>query len=90
MGEKAIPKVQCKNSFTAGNASGQVVLEGLYGALCRVYLVQVGGYQITHDSLAAQIIFEAGWTFIVKHLELRAKVPIGGLGVEGGVGSDEL
>ena len=42
------------------------------------------------DSLAAHIILEASWTFVVKHLELGAKAPIGELGVEDGVGSDEL
>ena len=85
-----IPKVQRKNSFTADDYINQVVLEGLNGALRRVFLVQVGGYKLKHDSLAAHIILEASWTFIVKHLEFGAKAPIGELGLEGGVGPDEL
>ena len=48
------------------------------------------GYKLKRDSLAAHIILEAGWTFIVDHLELGAKALIGELGVEEGVGSDEL
>ena len=36
------------------------------------------------------IILEDSWTFVVKHLELGAKAPIGELGMEDGVGSDEL
>ena len=59
LGEKAIPKVQQKNRVTAGDARNQVVLEGLDGALRRVYLVQVGGYKLKYDSLAAHIILEA-------------------------------
>ena len=90
MGEKAIPKVKQKKMVTAGDSSDQVVLEGLYGALGRVCLVQVGGYKLKRDSLAAHIILEAGWTFIVEHLELGAKSPISELGVEDVVGSDEL
>ena len=90
MGEKAIPKVQRENRVTAGDASYQVVLEGLYGALIKVCLVQVGGYKLKRDSLEAHIILEAGCTFIFKHLEIGAKAPIGELGVEDGVGSDEL
>ena len=42
------------------------------------------------DSLAAHIILEASWKFVVKHLELGAKAPIGELGMEDRVGSDEL
>ena len=53
--------------------------------LSRVCLVQVGGYKLKSDSLAAHIILEASWTFVVKHLELGAKVPIGELGIEDGV-----
>ena len=68
MGEKAIPKVQRKNRFTAGDAINQVVLEGLYGTLGRVCLVQVGGYKLKRDSLAAHIILEASWTSIFEHL----------------------
>ena len=68
LGEKSIPKVQRKNRVTAGDARNQVVLEGLCGALSRVFSVQVGGYKMKHESLAAHIILEAGWTFIVKHL----------------------
>ena len=49
-----------------------------------------GGYKLKCDSLAAHIILEASWTFIVKHLELGVKAPIGYLGFEDGVGSDEL
>ena len=90
LGEKAIPKVQQKKMVTAGDSSDQVVLEGLYGALGRVCLVQVGGYKLKRDSLPAHVILEAIWIFIVKHLELGAKAPIGELGVEEGVGSDEL
>ena len=52
--------------------------------------MQVGGYKLKSDSLAAHIILEARWTFVVKHLELGAKDPIGELGMEDGVGSDEL
>ena len=90
MEEKAIPKVQRKNRVIAGDASNEVVLEGLYGALSRFCLVQVGGYKLKRDSLAAHIILEASWTFIVKHLELGVKAPVGELGVEDRVGSDEL
>ena len=90
MGEKAIPKVQRKIRVTAGDASNQVVLEGLNGALSRFCLMQVGGYKMKCDSLAAHIILEASWTFIVKNLELGAKAPIGELRMEDGVGSDEL
>ena len=50
----------------------------------------MGGYKLKCDSLAAHIIFEASWTFIVKHLELRTKALIDELGMEDGVGSDEL
>ena len=67
-----------------------MVLEGLDSSLSRVYLVQVGGYKLISDSLAAHIILEASWTFVVKHLELWAKALIGELGMEDGVGSDEL
>ena len=88
--EKAIPKVQRKNRFTVGDASNQVVLKGLYGALGRVCSVNVGGYKLKRDTLVAHIIIEAEWTFIVNHLELGAKAPISELGVEDGVGSDEL
>ena len=76
MGEKAIPKVQHKNRVTAGDARNQVVLEGLYGALSRVFLVHVGGYKLKRDSLAAHIILEDSWTFVIKNLELGAKAPI--------------
>ena len=79
-----------KNRVTAGDARDQVILEGLCGALVRVCLVQVGGYKTKRESLAAHIILEAGWTFIVKHLEFGAKSLIGELGVEDGVGLDEL
>ena len=90
LGEKAIPKVQRKIIVTAGDASNQVVLEGLDGAFIRVCSVQVGGYKLKCDSLTAHIILEASWIFIVKHLELGVKAPIGELGVEDRVGSDEL
>ena len=50
----------------------------------------MGGYKLKFDSLAAQIILEASWIFVVKHLELGAKAPIGELGMEDGVGSDEI
>ena len=82
--------MQQKNSVTADDARDQVVLEGLYGALGRVFSVQVGGYKLKRNSLAAHIILEAGWTFIVEHLELGVKDRIGELGVEDGVGSDEI
>ena len=49
-----------------------------------------GGYKLKRDSLAAHIILEAGWELIVEYLELGAKAPISELGVEDGVGSDEL
>ena len=42
------------------------------------------------DSLAAHIILEASWIFVVKHLELGAKASIGELGMEDGVGSDKI
>ena len=58
--------------------------------LSRVCSVQVGGYKLKRDSLAAHIILEASGKFIVKQLELGAKAPIGELGMEDGVGSDEL
>ena len=48
------------------------------------------GYKLECDSLVAHIILEASWTFIVKHLELGAKAPIGELGMEDGVGSDGI
>ena len=68
-----------------------MILEGLYGVVGSVFLVQVvGGYKLQRDFLAAHIILEAGWTFIVEYLELEAKTPIGKLGVQDGVGSDEL
>ena len=56
MGEKAISKVQQKRRVAAGDASNYMVLEGLYGAISRVFLVQVLGYKLKHDSLAAHII----------------------------------
>ena len=90
MGEKAFPKVQRKIRVTAGDASNQVVLEGVYSSLSRVCSVQVGGYKLKSDSLAAHIILEAIWTFVVKHLELGVKASIGELGMEDRVGSDEL
>ena len=82
--------MQWKIRVTAGDASNQVVLEGLDGALIRVCSMQVGGYKLKCDSLAVHKILEASWTFIVKHLELGSKAPIGELGMEDGVGSDEL
>ena len=82
--------MQRKIRVAAGGASNQVVLEGMDGALSRVCLVQVGGYKPKCDSLAAHIILDASWTFIVKHLELGAKAQIGEIGMENGVGSDEL
>ena len=90
MGEKAVPKVQRKIRVTAGDARNQVVLEGLDSSLSRVCSVQVGGYRLKSDSLAAHIILEASWTFVVKNLELGAKSPIGEIGMENGVGSNEL
>ena len=90
MGEKAIPKVQRKNRFIAGDASDQVFLEGLYGAVSRVRLEQVGGVQAGAIFLMSHIILEAAWTFIVNNLELGEKAPIGELGVEDKVGLDEL
>ena len=35
-------------------------------------------------------MLEASWTLVVKNLEIGAKAPIGELGMEDGVGSDEL
>ena len=90
MGEKAVPKVQRKIRVTAGDASNQVVLEGLDRFLSRVCSVQVGGYNLKSDFLAAHIILEASWTFVVKNLELGAKAPIDEFGMEDGVGSNEL
>ena len=49
-----------------------------------------GGYKLKCDSLAAHIILEASWKFIVKHLELGSKSPIFDLGKEDGVGLDEI
>ena len=82
MVKKAVPKVQRKIRVTASGASNQVVLEGLDILLIRVCSVQVGGYKLKSDSLAAHIIIEASWTFVVKHLELGAKARIGELGME--------
>ena len=82
--------MQRKIRVTAGDASNQVVLEGIDGALRRVCLVQVGGYKLKCDSLVAHIILEVRWTFVVKHLELGVKAPIGELVMEDIVGSDEL
>ena len=90
MVEKLITKVQRKIRVTAGDARNQVVLEGHDGALSRVCLVQLGGYKLKCDSLAAHITLEVIWTFIVKHLELGAKALIHELGMEDGVCSDEL
>ena len=52
--------------------------------------MQVGGYKLKSYSLASHIILEASWTFVVKHLELGEKALIGEIGMEDGVGSDEL
>ena len=82
--------MQQKIRVTAGDVSNQVVLEGLDSLLSRVCSVQVGGYKLTIYPLAAHIILEANWTFVVKHLELGAKAPIGEIGMEDGVGSDEI
>ena len=90
LGKKAVSKVQRKIRVTASDANNQVVLGGLDSLLSIVCLMQVGGYKLKSDSLAAHIIIEARWTFIVNHLELGAKDPIGELGVEDIVGSDEL
>ena len=90
MGEKAVPKVQRKIRVTAGDTRNQVVLEGLDSSLSRDCLVQVGGYKLKSNSLTAHIILDASWTFVVKHLELGAKAPIGELGMEDGVGSDDI
>ena len=90
LGNKAVPKVQRKIRVTAGDASNQVVLEGLDRSLSRFCSVQVGGYNLKCDSLAAHIILEAGWTFLFNNFELGAKAPIGELGMEERVGSDEF
>ena len=82
--------MQQKIRVTAGDDINQVVLEDLDGALSRVCSLQVGGYKLRCDSLAAHIILEASWTFVVKHLELGAQAPIGELGMEDGVCSDEI
>ena len=60
--------MQRKNRVTAGDASNQVVLEGLDSTLSIVRSVQVGGYKLKCDSLAAHIILESSWTFVVKNL----------------------
>ena len=52
--------------------------------------VQVRGYKLKSDSLAAHIILEASWIFVVKLFELGEKAVIGELGMEDIVGSDEL
>ena len=49
-----------------------------------------GGYKLKCDSLATDIILEASWTLVVNNLELGLKAPIGELGMEDGVGLDEL
>ena len=54
--DKATPKVQRRSRVAADDASDQMVLEGMYGTLFRVCLVQVGGYKLKRDSLAANII----------------------------------
>ena len=82
--------MQRKIRVTAGDSSNQMVLEGLDSLLRRVCSAQVGGYKLISDSLVEHIILEASWTFVVKHLELGAKAPIGELSMEDGVGSDEL
>ena len=82
--------MQRKIRVTAGDASNQGVLEGLNSLLSRFCLVQVGGYKLKSDSLAAHIILGSRWTLVVKHLELGAKASIGELVMEDGVGSDEL
>ena len=82
--------MQRKIRVTSGDAMNQVVLEGLDRLLSRVCSMQVGGYKLKNDSLAAHIILESSWTFVVKHLELGAKAPIGELGIEDRLGSDEI
>ena len=82
--------MQRKIRVTAGDSSNQMVLEGLDSLLSIVCSVQLGEYKLKSDSLPAHIILEASWTFVVKHLELGAKAPIGELGMDDGVGSDEL
>ena len=52
--------------------------------------MQVKGYKLKCDSLSAHIILEASLTFVVKNLELGVKAPIGDLGMEDRVGSDEI
>ena len=81
----------------SGKTGSQLVMPEIRWSL-KVYmarwaefvLCRCGGYKLKRDSLAEHIILEAGWTFIVEHLELGAKAPIGELGVEDGVGSDDL
>ena len=90
MEDIAIPKVQQKIRVTAGDARNQMVLEGLDSSISRICLVQVGGNKLKSDSLAAHIILEASWKLVVKHLDLGAKAPIGELGMEDRVGSNEL
>ena len=58
--------------------------------LRRFCSVQVGGYKLISDYLTAHIILEARWKFVVNHLKLGAKAPIGEIGMEDGVGLDEL
>ena len=70
-------EVQRKIRVTAGDARNQVVFEVMDSALSRVCSLQVGGYKLKCNYLGAHIILEAIWTFVVKHLELGAKAPIG-------------
>ena len=46
LGIEGDPTGAAKIRFTAGDASNQVVLEGLYSALSRVFSVQVGRYKL--------------------------------------------
>ena len=76
--------------MTGGDVEAASLVRGEAGLMWRSEERRVGGYKLKCYSLAAHIILEARWIFIVKHLGLGAKAPIGELGMEDGVGSDEL
>ena len=81
----------------SGKTGSQLVIPAIKWSLkvCMARSVEFfrcswGGYKLKRDSLAAHKILEASWTFIVKHLELGTNAPISEIGVEDGVGLDEL
>ena len=81
----------------SGKSGSQLVMPEIRWSL-KVWIARLaefvwcrwGGYKLKSDSLAAHIILEASWTFVVKNLELWVKALIGELCMEDGVGSDEL